>query len=124
MTSEPDPTRAYQEAMLAIGKKLERALSSASERRINNVWEYTQSLVAVLVVMTTCGGVIALSAFDTDARMPPEWWTIVGLVIGFYFGRTRPPATPLRTGAERERDSDRPVSAPAPRPSEPSTRVT
>lgn len=94
MTDPPpvDPNRDYQQSMLAIGKKLERALSASSDRKVNHVWEYTQSAIAVLVVATTCGGVIALSTFHPDARMPPEWWTIVGLVIGFYFGRVRPPA--------------------------------
>jgi hypothetical protein len=94
--------------MIAQVKRVERALASASDRRVANVWEYTQSVIAVLVVLTTCGGVVALSTWDTDARLPPEWWTIVGLVIGFYFGRTRPPAAAQmpRTGAERERVTD------------------
>lgn len=102
-----DPTREYQQSMLAIGKKLERAITAASERRINTVWEYTQACIAILVVATTCGGVITLSTWHPDVRMPAEWWTIVGLVIGFYFGRVRPPGgAPLRTGGERERATD------------------
>jgi len=68
--------------------------------------------------MTTCGGVVALSTYDSDARLPPEWWTIVGLVIGFYFGRVRPAATgaPPRLGIERERASDQPAHAGVPSP--------
>jgi hypothetical protein len=109
-----DDTRTYQQTMLAQAKRIERALASASDRRVANVWEYTQSVIAVLVVMTTCGGVVALSTWDTDARLPPEWWTIVGLVIGFYFGRTRPPATAQRSGLERERTTDGAVAVPPP----------
>lgn len=105
MDPAPDPTREYQTSMLAIGKKVERALSVASERRIHSVWEFTQSAIAVLVVATTCGGVV-VRALLTENPMPPEWWTIVGLVVGFYFGRVRPPA-PVRSGAERDRASDR-----------------
>jgi len=97
--------------MLTVASKVERALAVTSDRRVNHVWEYTQSVIAILVVMTTCGGVVALSTWHSEARMPPEWWTIVGLVIGFYFGRTRPaagssPAPAPRTGQERERASD------------------
>jgi len=85
-----------------------RRRSTARARRIANVWEYTQSVIAVLVVATTCTGVFVLSVWHQDVRMPPEWWTIVGLVIGFYFGRTRPSAPAARTGQERDRASDRP----------------
>src|SRR5262245_2764253 len=106
-----EDTRKYQNAMLAVAQKVERAVAVASERRVANVWEYTQSVIAVLVVLTTCSGVIALSTWDNNARLPPEWWTIVGLVIGFYFGRTRPVPPPPRTGGERERASDRAESA-------------
>jgi hypothetical protein len=102
-----DPTREYQAAMLAIGRKLERTIS---DRRVNNVWEYTQSVIAIAVVVTTCGGVITLATWHPDVRMPAEWWTIVGLVIGFYFGRVRPPAAAAapRVGTERDRRSDPP----------------
>lgn len=105
MADPKDETREYQQQMLAIGQKLERAMLAASDRRVNHVWEYTQSVIAVFVVVTTCGGVLYFS--QGDRRMPPEWWTIAGLVIGFYFGRVRPPVPMLRTGAERERATDR-----------------
>ncbi|HMF95109.1 MAG TPA: hypothetical protein VKE96_12475 [Vicinamibacterales bacterium] len=103
-----DDTRRYQTAMLGVAGKVERALSVASERRVANVWEYTQSVIAVCVVVTTCGGVLDLAIWHVDARLPPEWWTIAGLVIGFYFGRVRPPtsAPPPRSGFERDRATD------------------
>ena len=109
MTPEPDEDlsqREYQQKMLSFTQRVEGVLAGTSDRRLNNVWEYTQSLVAVLVVGTTCGGIIAL-ARDNTTHMPPEWWTIVGLVIGFYFGRNR---TVTRTGFEHERKTDRSVS--------------
>lgn len=103
-TTMTEPLSPYQRSMLAQVQRVERALSTAtSERRVNTVWEYTQSAIAVFVVLTTCGGVIALSTWDADARLPPEWWTIVGLVVGFYFGRVRPPT---RSGLERDRATD------------------
>jgi len=100
-----DETRQYQTTMLGVAQKVERALSVSGERRVANVWEYTQSLVAILVVITTCIGVFVLSVWHQDVRMPPEWWTIVGLVIGFYFGRTRP-APQIRPPDQRERSDD------------------
>ncbi len=72
-------------------------LHSAGQRKTNLIWERTQSIIALAVVLTTCGGIIALSSvrfWHADISLeklpsfPPEWWTILGLVIGFYFGRT------------------------------------
>jgi hypothetical protein len=96
--------REYQEQMLAAVRKVESAMSISSERKVNNVWEYTQSVIAVFVVVTTCGGVLWFSAHE-NRRMPPEWWTIAGLVIGFYFGRVRPLAqTPHRRATDKEKE--------------------
>jgi hypothetical protein len=71
---------------------------------LSRVWEYTQAVIAVLVVGTTCAGV-AYRAVLTEVQMPPEWWTIVGLVVGFYFGRMR---LPVRTRRERAGDVSEP----------------
>jgi len=62
---------------------------TASQRRVNLIWEYTQSGIALLTILTTCIGVFVGRLFIGSAPpFPAEWWTIVGLVIGFYFGRT------------------------------------
>jgi hypothetical protein len=72
-------------------------LHTAGQRKTNLIWERTQSIIALAVVMTTCSGIIALSSIrfwhadlspEAFPSFPPEWWTILGLVIGFYFGRT------------------------------------
>jgi hypothetical protein len=72
-------------------------LHTAGQRKTNLIWERTQSIIALAVVLTTCGGIITLSSIrlwhvdlgpDKIPSFPPEWWTILGLVIGFYFGRT------------------------------------
>lgn len=68
---------------------VEEDLHSLGQRRINLVWEYTQSFVALLIVFTTCVGIfIGRVMQGSVVPFPAEWWTIVGLVIGFYFGRT------------------------------------
>lgn len=66
-------------------------MKTAGQRKINDVWEYTQALIALSVVLTTCVGIFIGRVIEKGAGtlpFPPEWWTILGLVIGFYFGRT------------------------------------
>ncbi len=67
----------------------EQDLKTAGQRKINAIWEYTQSYVAIAVVTTTAIGVfVGRVTQGNSVPFPAEWWTIVGLVIGFYFGRT------------------------------------
>jgi hypothetical protein len=65
----------------------EEDLHSASQRQVNLIWERTQAGVAWMIVATTCV-VVAAGRFYPATSLQAEWWTIVGLVIGFYFGRT------------------------------------
>ena len=66
----------------------EQDLHSKSQRQINRTWENTQAAVALIVIVTTSTGVL-IGRFMADILpLPAEWWTIVGLVVGFYFGRT------------------------------------
>jgi hypothetical protein len=67
----------------------EENLHSASQRKVNLVWEYSQAGIALMIVGTTCVGIfIGRVWVGSTVPFPAEWWTIVGLVIGFYFGRT------------------------------------
>lgn len=66
----------------------EEDLVTAGQRNINRVWEYTQSAISLIVVITTATGVLAGRFQLTTSPLPAEWWTIVGLVIGFYFSRS------------------------------------
>jgi hypothetical protein len=67
----------------------EENLHTASQRHVNIIWERTQSGIALLVVTTTSLGIFIGRVFSVSTvPFPAEWWTIVGLVIGFYFGRT------------------------------------
>ncbi len=58
------------------------------QRRVNLIWERTQSAVAVVVVMVT----MLMAAFQTVYHPGMEVPTIMsvafGTVVGFYFGRT------------------------------------
>jgi hypothetical protein len=67
----------------------EENLHSKSQRKVNLIWEYSQAGIALMTVFTTCLGVfIGRIWVGSMTPFPAEWWTIVGLVIGFYFGRT------------------------------------
>lgn len=68
----------------------EQNLRTAGQRKINQVWEYTQALIAMTVVVTTSIGIFVGRVVQREGQVPfpAEWWTIVGLVTGFYFGRT------------------------------------
>lgn len=91
-TAEENRVAADQRERRAI--QHQDAVSVAATRAsrqswINMIWEYTQSFVAVIVVTATSVGVFIGRVIDQSVvPFPAEWWTIVGLVIGFYFGRT------------------------------------
>lgn len=81
------------EPSLAPRTTLEQDKKTAGQRGINLIWETTQSRISQVVVGTTCVGVLVSLAMrglypERIVAFPSEWWAIVGLVIGFYFGRT------------------------------------
>ena len=62
---------------------------SAGQRRINIIWEITQSIIAILVVVTfliTTSKLVLSQSTDMVAFVVLS--NVVALVIGFYFGRT------------------------------------
>jgi hypothetical protein len=61
---------------------LEEDLHTAGQRRVNITWEYTQSFVAVAVVIANIIGAL-YTGVDS-----PLLANAFFLVIGFYFGRT------------------------------------
>jgi hypothetical protein len=68
-------------------------LRTAGQRSINETWETTQAQIAKAVMFTTCILILAKSLVipllaSIDVVVPAEWWTVVGLVIGFYFSRS------------------------------------
>lgn len=55
---------------------------NASRRKINLTWEYTQAIIAVVVVLANIGAAFTLS--NKSELLANAFF----LVIGFYFGRT------------------------------------
>ncbi len=60
----------------------EQNLRTAGQRRVNMIWEYTQASIAILVI-----SIFAVTALR-EKTIDPFTAGIVGVVIGFYFGRT------------------------------------
>ena len=69
----------------------EQDLRTAGQRRINNIWEYTQAFIAVTVT-TTVLTVTWKIVESTKENLAQACFLLLSnaffLVIGFYFGRT------------------------------------
>lgn len=75
-------------------------LTTAGQRRVNLIWEYTQAVIALLVVLTTMiAGLytmfqptVAVGIGANLVQMPTTIPTVIGvafgMVTGFYFSRT------------------------------------
>ncbi len=74
---------------LANARVDENALHSASQRKVNLIWEYTQMAVALSVVVTTMiVGAYTGIFLGSDKTIPTILSVAFGTVVGFYFGRT------------------------------------
>ncbi len=63
-------------------------LTTSGQRQINLLWERTQAIIALVVVMSTMAAGL-FSAFTTSERQVPTIMSVAfGTVIGFYFSRT------------------------------------
>lgn len=61
-------------------------LTTAGQRRVNLIWEYTQSIIALLVVIFTMG--CGVYAMYSTKDIPSIISVAFGMVTGFYFSRT------------------------------------
>lgn len=67
---------------------VQQDLIHAGQRRVNLIWEYTQALIAIVVVVTTMGaGFVTVWNHSMDS-VPNVICVAFGTVVGFYFGRT------------------------------------
>lgn len=64
----------------------EEDVTTASQRKINLIWEYTQAFIAIIVVIfSLIGAVIAMwQGKEVSAFLS----FICGNIVGFYFSRT------------------------------------
>jgi len=64
-------------------------LTTAGQRRINLIWEYTQAFIAIVVILANMvTGVLFAFRGMLDTAYPLVLSSSLFLVIGFYFSRT------------------------------------
>jgi hypothetical protein len=61
-------------------------LTTAGQRQINLIWERTQAVIALCVVVTTMGA--GLYSMAKSIQIPTLMAMAFGTVVGFYFSRT------------------------------------
>ena len=86
--SATDPER--REAATPPTTTAEENRHTASQREINKTWEFTQSVLALSFILTAEITIIYIVMRVMELRGTAFNFlcTIVGTVIGFYFGRT------------------------------------
>ena len=62
-------------------------ITLAGQRRINLIWEHTQAIIALMVVVANLIAGIA-TVFGKGKEIPAGLSNTLFLVIGFYFSRT------------------------------------
>ena len=72
-----------------VDEQAERSLVTAGQRRVNIMWEVTQSIIAITVTIASLyiAGVLALNGNEDNSAfllMSNAFF----LIIGFYFSRT------------------------------------
>jgi|SRR5678815_1730680 hypothetical protein len=63
-------------------------ITKAAQRKVNLIWEYTQAIIAIAVVIAVL--IVAIySVLNTNkVTIPPELTNTMFLIVGFYFSRT------------------------------------
>jgi hypothetical protein len=69
---------------------IQEDLTTAGQRRINLIWEYTQSAVTLMVVLSNMTVAISngIRAGDIVDRHPVILSSSLFLILGFYYSRT------------------------------------
>ncbi len=63
-------------------------LTVAGQRRINLIWEYTQAMVALIVVLANVTAWVVASLTKKSSPIPEGMQNALFLIVGFYFSRT------------------------------------
>jgi hypothetical protein len=58
------------------------------QRKVNLIWEYTQAIIAVFVVVSTLGTATWLVVSGRMDQIPTIFSFAFGTIVGFYFSRT------------------------------------
>lgn len=63
-------------------------MTTASQRRVNLIWEYTQSIIALMVILSNLIVGVYAGLTTGKVEVPPVLTNAMFLVVGFYFSRT------------------------------------
>jgi hypothetical protein len=66
----------------------EQDLTTAGQRHINVIWEYTQAAIAIMVVLANIVVWIEIALKGLTTAVPEGLTNALFLVVGFYFART------------------------------------
>lgn len=67
---------------------LQEDLTTAGQRRVNLIWEFTQAAIALLVVFANMGTAVFNTVQGKPGEVPMILSSALFLVVGFYFSRT------------------------------------
>lgn len=74
---------------LAPNTTAQQDLTTAGQRRVNLIWEYTQSAIAIMVVLDSLIVVTIMVIQEKNANDFPLFLaSLAMLIVGFYFSRT------------------------------------
>jgi len=73
---------------LAPTTTAQQDITTAGQRRINLIWEYTQAAVAVMVVGANIIVWVSASLTGKEVKIPEGLTNAMFLIVGFYFSRT------------------------------------
>ena len=63
-------------------------ITTAGQRKVNLIWEYTQAIIALVVVFCTMIAAIIIIFIKPEIQIPTILSVAFGTVVGFYFSRT------------------------------------
>ena len=63
-------------------------ITTAGQRRVNLIWEYTQAFIAIVVILANMVAGILYTIQGNSNNIPAVLSSSLFLVIGFYFSRT------------------------------------
>lgn len=63
-------------------------LTTAGQRKVNLVWEYTQSAIVIFVVLSNMIAALFNVFHKVDLNVPAVLSSALFMVLGFYLGRT------------------------------------
>lgn len=67
---------------------VQQDITTAGQRRVNLIWEYTQAMIAIVVVVCTMVAGVVSSVSKSGEQVPSLLSVAFGTVVGFYFSRT------------------------------------